>query len=174
MHIVALRHLIVLAFTLLFAPVTLLACGSSTSSTTGTVRQPTSTSVPTAAPGQHFKIGQQVNVDNIWLMGLESAKTNMGNENIKPNAGYLFLDAIFSMKNISGKGQSVDGSQFTLSSTTGQAYQGVIFSQLGSSSAGGKLSADISFSVPNNVHSFVLTFEADSTASGHIVWDVSA
>src|SRR5579864_3079675 len=70
------RRLIVLAITLLLMPVVLLACNSSFNINGGGCHDdlPTPPSVPTATPGQRFRVGQHINVHNMYVVSLESAK----------------------------------------------------------------------------------------------------
>src|SRR5215469_8521619 len=76
------RRMIVPAIILLLIPVILLACGAFSNSSSNSSPNgngcPTPPSVATAVPGQRFKIGQQINVSNQYVIRLDSAEITMG------------------------------------------------------------------------------------------------
>src|SRR5437773_2740285 len=92
-----LRRILTLTAPIVSALLLLTACGSS-SINTGTAVTPTPTTqqvvqptdIPTPVP--HFKVGQTVQVGNIWQITIKSVKlTNGGQYDSAPAAGNTYL-----------------------------------------------------------------------------------
>ncbi len=176
------KRLLILGFCFVILVGSLLACGES-SNNTGTATNTGSSSsgsTPTAAPAQHFKIGQTVKVGDTWQIVVDSAKTSTGSEFNKPQkSGDVFLIITVSMKNLSNQEQDASSLlQWTLQDSTGQKYTETIDSDAGSSpdgkvEAGMPLKGALAYEVPANMKSFTLAFEADITSSGETIWDIT-
>ncbi len=172
----------VLLFAVLALIGSLLACGESSPANTGTSVNSSSSSgsTPTGAPAQHFKVGQTVKVGDTWQITVDSAKTSTGSEFNKPQkSGDVFLVIIVTMKNLSSQEQTVSSlAQWTLQDSTGQKYDGTIDTDAGASldgkvEAGSLLKGSLAYEVPASMKSFTLAFEADLTAAGETIWDIS-
>src|SRR6266487_3066560 len=130
----------------------LLACGEA-SSNSGTAVS-TSQETPASAPVKHFAVGQ----------GVKS-----GNQ-------YLLVDA--SIKNISAKEQDVSSIiMWHLQDATGLTYHET-FTDLGQApdgkvEPGSPIRGTLSYEVPTTLKKFSLSFQADFTASGQTIWDLS-
>jgi hypothetical protein len=164
----------------------LIGCGS-TSTNTGTVVTPTPTiattaiTTPTDTPtptNQHFKVGQVVNVGNIWTVKIVSVKTSPHGEFAKPrHAGDVFLIFQVAVKNISSEEQLLASGEFTLKDTEGQQYDMYYDDEAGpwlggKVEAGDPLKGSLTYEVPKSVHDFRLSFEVSLYESGQTIWDI--
>ena len=103
----------------------LIACGSSASNTgTNVPTTPSSSgSTPTSTPTPvgHFKVGQTVNVGNIWQIIIVSAKNGGTASYLKPDQ--VFLDIFVKAKNISSSEQTMSSLvSWTVRDTDGNTY----------------------------------------------------
>ena len=167
-----------IVFGVLALALALWACGSSTTNTgTKSSGNSTSTQSGSKSGNQHFKVGDQVNVGNTYMVTVNSVKTNGGDDVSQPKAGNTFLVVDVTLKNTSSKEQNVSSLlQFTLKDSTGQKYDETILSSTtppdGKLEAGDVLRGQIPYEVPASMHDFTLAFEADITSSGQTVWDL--
>lgn len=163
---------VVLALTALFV----LACGSasdvtnSSSVATGTVAAP--------KPQAHFKVGDQVKVGTTWLITVNSAKTNTGDDFSQPKQGNIYVVVDVTMKNLSSQEQDVSSlGQFTFKDATGQQYNETITdigqAPDGKVAAGDLLRGQLVYEVPTAQHQFTLAFANDILSSGQTIWDIS-
>ena len=168
----------------LFALLCLLltACsGSSTSSpNTGTAITPTPTithaATPTPAPS-HFTVGQTVKVGSTWQLTVLSAKHGGTATYLKP--GQVFLDLAVKAVNISSSEQTMSSlASWSVRDGEGTTYQagydpGAGPALDGKVEAGQPLKGSLTFVVSNNVHSYLLLFQADFASSGQTIWDIT-
>lgn len=154
----------------------LLACGEA-SSNSGTAVS-TSQETPASAPVKHFAVGQGVKIGNTYEVTINSVKTSPGDDISQPKSGnqYLLVDA--SIKNISSKEQDVSSIiMWHLQDATGLTYHET-FTDLGQApdgkvEPGSPIRGTLSYEVPTTVKKFSLSFQADFTASGQTIWDLS-
>jgi hypothetical protein len=151
-------------------------------STTNTGTAPNG-NTPAATQGQpqgsqHFKVGEQVQVDDTWQVTVQSAKTSNGSGFYKPQkSGDVFLIFIVSMKNISSQEQTVSSLvQWSVQDSTGQKYSPTLDPDAGASldgkvEAGSPLKGSLVYEIPKSVHQLTLAFEADITSPGQTIWD---
>lgn len=159
----------------------LLACGGSDANT-GTATNTTSTPVektPTPAPAKHFKINQAVTVGDVWKITINSVKTDMGTEFLKPKDGNVYLLIDVSLNNVSNKEQDASsGLMWHLRDLTGKEYNQTYASSDntapdGKVEAGSPLRGILSYEVPQDQKKFTLSFEANFLDAGQTIWDLS-
>ena len=158
----------------------LIACGSSASNTgTNVPTSPSSsgsTPTPTSTPVGHFKVGQTVNVGNIWQIIIVSAKNGGTASYLKPDQ--VFLNIFVKAKNISSSEQTMSSLvSWTVRDTDGNTY-GVGYDPNASSSLDGKVEAgqplqgSLTFAVSGKVHHYILLFEVNFISPGQTIWDI--
>ena len=162
----------------------LTACGSSASNTgtnvpttptsSGSTPTPTPTSTPT--PVGHFKVGQTVNVGNIWQIIIASAKNGGTASYLKPDQ--VFLNIFVKAKNISSSEQTMSSiGHWSVRDTDGNTYQAAYDPNAASAldgkvEAGQPLQGSLTFAVSGKVHQYILLFEVDFTSPGQTIWDI--
>lgn len=152
----------------------ILACGeASTAATTvtGTVTAPAST------PATHFKVGQQVKVDDTWVITVSSVKTaSQGlNEFDTPKSGNIFLVIDVTQKNISSQQQTANATfDWTLRDSTGQSYDQAIASNGpdGDVETNAQVRGQFYFEVPKAQKTFTLAF-SPGLGDDQVIWDIS-
>jgi hypothetical protein len=149
-----------------------------TASNTGSGSSSPSTSAPTTS--STFKIGQVVNVGNTWQITVLSAKTDKGAQFTQPQtAGDVFMIVTVQIKNISSQEQTMSSLlQWNIQDTSGQKYNIGIDTNAGASldgkvEAGMPLKGTLTYEVPANVKSYVLSFQQDLISSGQTIWDIT-
>lgn len=153
----------------------IMACGGGTAANSGST---TNGGSSTTNSSKHFKVGDQVKVGTTYIVTVNSAKTNQGDDVIQPKSGDTFLIVDVSLKNVSSQEQDVSSLlMFTLKDATGQKYDETITDGAtppdGQLAAGDVLRGQLSYEVPQSQHSFTLAFQADITSSGQTIWDLS-
>jgi Domain of unknown function (DUF4352) len=145
-----------------------------TATQAGTAPQQT----PQTSSTDRHKIGEAVNVDNVWQVTVTGVKTSQGDDIIHPKAGHVFLSVNVSMKNISSSQQAASSLiQYSLRDTAGQQYNETIATNAtspnGPVNAGEPLKGTLTYEVPTSTKSFVLGFVA--TPGGQQVnWNITA
>jgi len=161
----------------------LTACGTaSPSPNTGTLASPqptappTSVATPTPTPQGHFKVGDAVNIGNIWMMTIISAKSGGTADYLKP--GQVFLNIVAMAKNISTQEQTISSFDFTLRDPSGET-QNVAYDPnapatdlSGKVEPGSPIKGGLTFAVLSTTHHFQLFFEVSVITSGQTIWDI--
>lgn len=151
---------------------------TATVQTTATQAGTTPQQTPQPSTTGHHKIGETVNIDNIWQVTVTGAKTNQGDDILHPKAGHTFLSIDVSMKNISSSQQAASSLiQYSLRDTAGQQYNETIATNAtspdGPVNAGAPLKGTLTYEVPTSTKSFVLGFVATLTGQ-QTSWDITA
>jgi hypothetical protein len=177
-----------LYFALILASL-LAACGSiSPSSNQGSAITPTPTTQPaqpTATPSPtplaHFKVGQTVQVGNIWQITVtKPQRVTPGQYDYIKKPGDVILMISVSLKNISSGEQTVYSyGQFTLRDSTGTAASPTYIQSAqqppnGKVEANMPISGDLVYEIPPGEHHFTLAFETNLFAPGQTIWDITA
>ena len=132
-----------------------------------------------AAPAQHFKAGDTVNIGKVWEITLSNVRSVPPGQydSLKPGDIYLGMDV--AVKNISDKEASLFGNAgWTLKDTQGQSYNNAYVSDFpnapeGKIEAGGPAKGSLIWEVPSATHDFRLAFENNMFSSGQTIWDLS-
>jgi hypothetical protein len=161
----------------LVAVLLILACGGSSASNSGAVVTGT-VPLPSVTPLPRFKVGDQVKVGDTWIVTVNAVTTSDGDFLSRPADGATYLVIDVSLRNISSREQSVSSFlQFSLKDPTGQQYTEAIvdFAHApdGKVEAADLLRGNIVYQVPTAVHQFTFAFQADLTAPGQTLWDIS-
>ncbi|MDQ2884928.1 MAG: DUF4352 domain-containing protein [Chloroflexota bacterium] len=151
---------------------------TATIQTTATHASTAPQQTPQTSNTGHHKIGETVNVDDIWQVTVTGAKTNQGDDIMHPKAGHAFLSIDVSMKNISSSQQAASSLiQYSLRDTAGQQYNETIATNAtspdGPVNAGAPLKGTLTYEVPTSTKSFVLGFIATLTGQ-QASWDITA
>lgn len=146
--------------------------GTASNTGSGSSSQPTTSST--------FKVGQLVSVGNTWQITVLSAKTDKGGQFDQPQkAGDVFMIVTVQVKNISSQEQTMSSLlQWNIQDTSGQKYNIGIDTNAGASldgkvEAGMPLKGTLTYEVPSNVKSYVLSFQQDLISSGQTIWDIT-
>lgn len=169
---------------LVASAILILACGESSNVNSGsaagsTATGTTSASNSTTASANHFKVGNQVNVGNTWIVTVNSVATHAATDVDQPAQGDTYLVVDVSLKNTSSSEQDLSSDlQFSLQDATGQKYtQSIVTfssnSPDGKVEPGSPIRGQMVYEVPTSQHNFTLAFEADITSSGQTIWDLS-
>src|SRR6266704_3360719 len=158
----------------------LAACGSSATNTgTAVTPQPTTsvtqaTATPTAAP-THFKVGQTVDVGNIWHLTIRKVQNDGSATYLKP--GQIFLIVQVKAMNISSTEQTMSSLlSWTLRDSDGNTYRAgydanATHSLDGKVEAGQPLQGSLTFVVDEKVHQYQLYFENNFMTQGQTIWE---
>jgi hypothetical protein len=178
-------HRLLLLIAIIVTITGLTACGSSASNTgtnvpttptTSTSSGSTPTPSSTSTPVGHFKVGQTVNVGNIWQIIIVSAKNGGTASYLKPDQ--VFLNIFVKAKNISSSEQTMSSlGLWTVRDTDGNIYQPGYDPNAGSAldgkvEAGQPLQGSLTFVVSEKIHQYILLFEADFISPGQTIWDI--
>ena len=141
------------------------ATGSKSTPTTNT--STTQGVTPGSTPGSNNAIhivGQPVQAGTTWVVTVTKVQTNSASA-IPPQAGSTYLEISLTLKNVSKTTQLISSVvEFTLADAKGTKYiQAVADTNVhqhadGNVAAGQTLNAQISYSIPQSAHAFLLTF----------------
>ncbi len=151
------------------------ATGGNTPTSSGGSNTPT---VPTAATGQHYQVGQTVTVGDAWQVTINSATTSQGSgDDPPPKAGNVYLIIEATLKNLQSKAAPLSTLiDFELHDAQGNHYtESFLFSLNGPDGtveAGGLAHGKWGYEVPASVHSFTLLFSKDFGQTVTI-WDIN-
>jgi hypothetical protein len=177
-------HLPGAALLLLVVLMLLTACTSSGSSNTPgqstatVVVQATSTPAPppTPTPRPHYKVGDQAQVGNSWLVTITSAVISSGDSAYQPQEGNRYLVIDVTQQNQSSQALSVNSqTEWVLRDGTGQSYALVMTDYgeppNGTIDAGASQQGQLVYEVPSSEGQFTLTF-ASTGGSEQAIWDI--
>lgn len=138
------------------AAVVILGCGGAANANNGTTTSGSSSNSSSSA-AKHFKVGDQVNVGNTWVVTVNSVKTSQGDEFTQPKAGNTYVVVDVTLKNTSSQEQNVSSLlSFSLKDSTGQKYDETIITGAtppdGKVAAGDVLRGQIPYEVPSSMH----------------------
>ena len=141
--------------------------------------QATATLSPT--PLAHFKVGQTVQVGDIWQITVtKTQRVTPGQYDYIKKPGDVILVISVSLKNISSGEQTVYSyGQFTLRDSTGTAAS-PSYTQSAQQVPNGKveanmpISGDLVYEIPPGEHHFTLAFETNLFVPGQTIWDITA
>jgi hypothetical protein len=160
----------------LFLFLSLAACSSTSAQTPQSTPQPSPTIAPTPTP--HYKVGEVVNVDNIWQITINSVKALDLSSGLyaKPdNGSYIAVDVSF--KNISQQEQQITSTtgDFTLRDSSGMQYTEVLLigpdnldPPSGKIEPGQPLRGIMTYDVPAKTD-FSLSFEPEASVGGNSI-----
>lgn len=143
-----------------------------------TITPPPADQIAGLAP-THHKVGDQVDVDGIWLVTVNSVRTSAGSDYEKPASGNTYLVLNVTMKNQSQQVEDVSTwLQFSLKDDSGQAYSEALttFTKAapgGSVEPGGLTRGEFAYEVPVSVHHFTLYFEPEIFGESLAAWDLT-
>jgi hypothetical protein len=169
---------------LLVVPLLFTACASSGSG--NTPGQPTATIVaqatstptlpPMPTPRPHYKVGDQVQIGDSWLVTITNATTSSGDSAYLPKEedSYLVIDV--TQQNQSSQALSVNSqAEWVLRDSMGQSYALVKTDYgeppNGTIEAGASQQGQLVYEVPSSEHQFTLTF-APTGSSEQAIWDI--
>ena len=171
----SLRMLLPLLSLLGVLALVIMACGGS-SANAGTKIGSGAAPTNTAKVSKHFKVGDQVNVGDTYVVTINSVKTSHGGEFDSRKSGDIFLVVDLSIKNVGTEEEIISTLDFTLKDATGQRYDDTYME--GATDPGGKLEAgdlvkgQIVYEIPSNQHQFSFAFAPDLFSGGQTVWDL--
>ncbi len=148
----------------------------STSMTAPTVNATTASTSAVTTPTMST-VGEHV-TSGVWVITVNSAKTNTGDEFDTPQSGNIYLLINFTAKNTDTNNHDMSPNYFTLRDNQGNtydlAYITVPSDPRGAVVAGQQLRGDLSYEVPKSLHSFVLQFDppTDSDDSQIVQWTI--
>lgn len=139
---------------------------------------------------KHFRVGDQVKVDDTWIVTISSVQINPSSDILTPKPGNVFLVIDASLKNISSQQHNLDSAiQFILKDPGGKQYhetyigavqQPEVYSPThdGNIEAGITVHGQLDYEVPASIHQFTLSFMADwmnydSATSKLTIWDIN-
>jgi len=126
--------------------------------------QPTQVATQAAATPtpSHFTVGGHV-TSGIWVLTVNSAKTNTGDEFDIPKAGNIYMLINFTAKNTDTNNRDMSPNYFTLRDNQGNtydlAYITVPSEPRGTVVAGQQLRGDLSYEIPKSLHLFIMQFD---------------
>lgn len=152
---------------------------TSTSTSSGTFTG----SPVTYTAGQHYQVGQAVQINGTCIAEVLSATTSSGDSIIFPKAGDAFIVLEIAVKNLSS-GQLIVSSllSFTFKDTSGKQYNETFTDFAKPPDAalavGGSVGGKVVYEVSASSHQFTFTYDpflTDPTSSMNapIIWDVS-
>ncbi len=134
-----------------------------------------------SSSGQHFKLGEVVNVGGIWQITINSVKTSQGSEFEKPGDGNVFALVNLTAKNTSGKAQTLSSFlMFTLRDKDGQKYEESFYTGDSTASTpdgtvenGDQVKGVVPFKVPANIHDYRFSCKPSLFSDGLTIWDLT-
>jgi len=166
---------------------------TSQASTSGTTSSASASSTPGASgnEGKHFKVGDHVRIEGIWIATVNSVRTDANNKIFPPMSGDTYVVVDVTLQNVSSQDQTIDSFiQFQLDGLNGKKYDDKI--GVASTFPSGRMlglgrtvpagSADhgqVVFEVPASLHQSTLLFTSDrqyvaEPGGPHLTtWDVT-
>lgn len=137
------------------------------------------TGTPTATAVPYYKVGDKVNVNDVYLVTVNSFKTNPGADIAQPKSGDVFVAVNLTLTNISDLEQNYTSLlQCRLQDGTGQKYIQTIISTTtlpdGKIEPGDSVTGDVAYEVPADQHDFVFFFQSDVISGGQALWHLHA
>ena len=173
------RKILCIFIGLLIIAGSLLACGGSSDTNTGT-KADASAGTPTVKPAEKFKMGDAVKVGDTWQVTVNSIKTyTSDNPYEQPKEGNMFVVINVTLKNVSTKEQESNYYNFSLrGGANGSKYDIAAVDAInntpsGKVEPGDQLSGDLPYEVKADEKTFILGFEADSFSGGQTQWELS-
>ena len=173
------RKRLVVSIAVSFLAVLFISACDTTDTGSGNTGTAVTGTVPAPAQASHFKVGDQVKVGTDWLVTVNSATSNKGDDTDQPKAGDVYLVIDVSLKNLSSQSQTISSLlNFKVKDSTGQEYDEALTINLGTPpngdvAAGDVLRGQISYEVPAAQHQFTFAFIPDLTDTGQSIWDLS-
>ena len=149
---------------------------------TSTANKGTPTTRPTASKSAFNSIGTPVQAGNDWLVTISSARTTSASL-IAPNAGSTYLEMHLMLKNISTRTITIVSLlEFSLTDASGHRYNETATDTNlrrppdGNVNAHQTLDAQLAYEVPQNQHTFILTFAygLSSGSGASVSWKLTA
>jgi hypothetical protein len=134
---------------------------------------------PTSTPANtHLKVGQSINADNNWQVGVLKVQTSQGSGFSKADPGKIYVLVDVLLKNISQETQNASSLfMWELRDTTGVRYSESLFTDAnspgGKAEPSGLVKGTLAYEVPTSQHQFTLTF-SDLGDSNGTIWDIKA
>ncbi len=166
-------------------PLLLVACASDpaiapvdNTQASSTVTSASETPTPTPTPEPHYKVGEQVTVGTTWVITITNVSVSSGDSSYTPAEGKQLLLFAITEKNQSNQSASVKGAaDWDLRDSNGNGYK-VVKTAYGEMpvdnvAVGENATGELVYEVPDDVHTFVLTFGSTSGGGGLKIWDIS-